>query len=50
MNRVVVEKVKKLIKKVAEDKAVCSVGSQEVKQEQLFDQYQQVQQGLKAAS
>ncbi|WP_275666681.1 hypothetical protein [Acinetobacter pittii] len=29
---------------------VCSVGSQEVKQEQLFDQYQQVQQGLKAAS
>jgi len=37
-------------KKVAEDKAVCSVGSQEVKQEQLFDEYQQVQQGLKAAS
>lgn len=37
-------------KKVAEDKAVCSVGTQEVKQEQLFDEYQQAQQDFKAAS
>lgn len=37
-------------KKVAEDKAVCSVGSQDVKQEQLFDEYQKAQQDFKAAS
>lgn len=37
-------------KKVAEDKAVCSVGNQDVKQEQLFDEYQKVQQDFKAAS
>ncbi|WP_263631023.1 hypothetical protein [Acinetobacter oleivorans] len=29
---------------------VCSVGSQDVKQEQLFDEYQKAQQDFKAAS
>ncbi|MER8073887.1 T6SS phospholipase effector Tle1-like catalytic domain-containing protein [Acinetobacter pittii] len=43
-------KGKEVDQKVAEDKAVCSVGSQDVKQEQLFDEYQKAQQDFKAAS
>ncbi|KYQ80972.1 hypothetical protein AWW73_14775 [Acinetobacter lactucae] len=43
-------KGKEIDQKVAEDKAVCSVGSQDVKQEQLFDEYQKAQQDFKAAS
>ncbi len=43
-------KGKEVDQKVAEDKAVCSVGSQDVKQEQIFDEYQKAQQDFKAAS
>ncbi|MDO7243242.1 DUF2235 domain-containing protein [Acinetobacter pittii] len=43
-------KGKEVDQKVAEDKAVCNVGSQDVKQEQLFDEYQKAQQEFKAAS
>ncbi|MDS7926002.1 DUF2235 domain-containing protein [Acinetobacter sp. V115_6] len=43
-------KGKEVDQKVAEDKAVCSVGRQDVKQEQLFDEYQKAQQDFKAAS
>ena len=37
-------------KKVAEDKAVCSVSNHEIKQEQFFDEYQRAQLGLQTAS
>lgn len=37
-------------KKIAEDKEICSVVNQEVKQEQLFDAYKQAQQELPSAS
>ncbi|MCE6238009.1 T6SS phospholipase effector Tle1-like catalytic domain-containing protein [Acinetobacter pittii] len=43
-------KGKEVDQKVAEDNAVCSVGSQDVKQGQLFDEYQKAQQDFKAAS
>lgn len=37
-------------KQLTEDKEVCSVANQEVKQEQLFDAYEQIRQELESAS